>query len=91
MPTTPPPQCIAATALYNSSFDGTTKKSQTTFAPARVNLIGEHTDYTSGHVLPLAISNLGTGLHGVGRIVDDASEGKLSVVSSSFEKDGVGE
>src|ERR1700742_2209844 len=25
------------------------------FAPARINLLGEHTDYTGGFVLPLAI------------------------------------
>jgi galactokinase len=34
----------------------TEKRSVTAFAPGRVNLIGEHTDYNQGLALPFAIA-----------------------------------
>jgi galactokinase len=54
-------------------------------APGRVNLIGEHTDYNEGHVLPLAIDR--TVAVAAGRRED----GKVRVHSLDFnEEDGFG-
>lgn len=72
----------AAVAKFKELF-GEEGEISVYFAPGRVNLIGEHTDYNAGHVFPCALT---IGTYGVVRKRKDK---KLRFYSLNMEKAGV--
>lgn len=67
---------------FGGIFGGETE-AKVYFAPGRVNLIGEHTDYNGGHVFPCALT---IGTYGVARKREDKL---LRFYSVNFEELGV--
>ncbi len=56
---------------------------RTFFAPGRVNLIGEHTDYNGGHVLPCALTI------GTYAVVRKRKDSKIRLYSENFADAGI--
>lgn len=65
------------------SIFSTTREPRIFFAPGRINLIGEHTDYNGGHVFPASLS-FGTYALGVKR-----NDQKLRFFSLNFPEVGI--
>ena len=68
---------------FNKIFGGEGEEAKVYFAPGRVNLIGEHTDYNGGHVFPCALT---IGTYGVARKRNDRM---LHMYSMNFKELGV--
>jgi galactokinase len=80
-----------ARRFFEASFAGIPDRVAS--APARVNLIGEHTDYNGGEVLPIGIDRrtyvaVKRGAGGVTRVASDTHEGVGSFDASRPVKSG---
>lgn len=63
---------------FNSLYGGSKSETAVFFAPGRVNLIGEHTDYNDGFVLPASIS------YGTWLAIRKANHGSILLSSLNF-------
>lgn len=70
-------------ATFTDIFSEGETKIRTFFAPGRVNLIGEHTDYNGGHVFPCALSI------GTTAIVRKRKDRMIQFYSTNFTQLGV--
>ncbi|KPD00763.1 Galactokinase [Geobacillus sp. BCO2] len=68
---------------FTQLFGGSDEAIRTFFAPGRVNLIGEHTDYNGGHVLPCALAI------GTYALVRQTKEPFVRFYSQNFPEAGV--
>lgn len=68
--------------IFSEVF-GEGKEPEAFFAPGRVNLIGEHTDYNGGHVFPCALT---LGIWGIARLREDR---KLRFYSLNVDRVGI--
>jgi galactokinase len=66
--------------LHRQLF-GTVDELRSFFAPGRVNLIGEHTDYNGGYVFPCALNT------GTYAIVSKRTDQDIHLYSTNFNKD----
>lgn len=71
-----------ALEAYETAF-GSSSGATVYFAPGRVNLIGEHTDYNGGHVLPAALTI------GTYAAVTPRSDKICRFYSANFKSDGI--
>src|SRR5574340_1015911 len=69
------------TAQFKERYD--TQPEARAFAPGRINLIGEHTDYNGGYVFPAAISICTFG------VARKRADSLVKVYSLNFETVGV--
>ncbi len=70
--------------IFEEKF-GSAEEARVFFAPGRVNLIGEHTDYNGGHVFPCALT---MGTYGAFR---KRADRKIRLYSANFPEEGIAE